>query len=90
MCDSKTLFTPHSYRRSMAFKSVKPHHAFRIGNCAWGLQFHPEFDEDIMRAYLIVSALKLSNSQKTAAQLLKEIRDSGPVKQLISHFIENS
>ncbi len=25
--------------------------AFRIGACAWGVQFHPEFDAEIMRAY---------------------------------------
>jgi len=25
--------------------------AFRVGDCAWGVQFHPEFDAEIMRAY---------------------------------------
>lgn len=25
-------------------------HAFRLGRCAWGVQFHPEFDADIVRA----------------------------------------
>ncbi|HVO37841.1 MAG TPA: glutamine amidotransferase [Spirochaetia bacterium] len=25
--------------------------AFRINECAWGVQFHPEFDSEIMRAY---------------------------------------
>lgn len=29
-----------------------PHHAFRIGECAWGVQFHPEFTESIMRGYI--------------------------------------
>ena len=24
-------------------------HAFRLGRCAWGVQFHPEFDADIVR-----------------------------------------
>ena len=32
--------------------SLDPHHAFRIGSSAWGVQFHPEFDADIMRGYL--------------------------------------
>ncbi|MSN26545.1 MAG: type 1 glutamine amidotransferase [Geobacter sp.] len=26
-----------------------PHQAFRIGNCAWGTQFHPEVSESIIR-----------------------------------------
>ena len=30
----------------------EPHQAFRIGHCAWGVQFHPEFDVEVMRGYL--------------------------------------
>lgn len=26
--------------------------AFAIGTCAWGVQFHPEFDADIVRGYI--------------------------------------
>jgi len=29
-----------------------PHQAFAWGECAWGVQFHPEFDADVMRGYL--------------------------------------
>ncbi|MFW6364270.1 MAG: glutamine amidotransferase [Spirochaeta sp.] len=29
-----------------------PHHAFRLGELSWGIQFHPEFDESIMRSYI--------------------------------------
>jgi GMP synthase (glutamine-hydrolysing) len=29
-----------------------PHHAFRVGHLAWGVQFHPEFDANILRAYV--------------------------------------
>lgn len=29
-----------------------PHQAFRMGRYAWGVQFHPEFDEEVMREYL--------------------------------------
>jgi GMP synthase (glutamine-hydrolysing) len=28
------------------------HQIFRIGRCAWGVQFHPEFDAATMRAYI--------------------------------------
>jgi GMP synthase (glutamine-hydrolysing) len=28
------------------------HAAFRAGSCAWGVQFHPEYDEQIMRHYV--------------------------------------
>jgi GMP synthase (glutamine-hydrolysing) len=37
---------------ALARSVSEPHHAFRIGCCAWGVQFHPEFDTHSMRAYV--------------------------------------
>lgn len=36
----------------LARSRLEPHHAFRIGPRAWGVQFHPEFDTEAMRAYV--------------------------------------
>jgi GMP synthase (glutamine-hydrolysing) len=36
----------------LASNSKDNHHAFSIGNAAWGVQFHPEFDADIMGTYV--------------------------------------
>jgi GMP synthase (glutamine-hydrolysing) len=36
----------------LATTALDPNHAFRVGETAWGVQFHPEFDADIMRGYL--------------------------------------
>jgi GMP synthase (glutamine-hydrolysing) len=38
--------------RLLAHSPGDPHHAFAVGERAWGVQFHPEFDADVMRAYL--------------------------------------
>ena len=35
--------------------------AFRVDDCAWGVQFHPEFDADIMRAYAAQDAVSGGN-----------------------------
>ena len=32
--------------------SLDPHHVIRFNNRTWGLQFHPEFDAEITRAYV--------------------------------------
>ncbi len=32
--------------------AYEPHQAFRIGLRAWGVQFHPEFDAEVVRGYL--------------------------------------
>jgi len=36
----------------LARSEREPHHAFRVGPRAWGVQFHPEFDTESMRAYI--------------------------------------
>ena len=32
--------------------------AFRVGACAWGVQFHPEFDAEVMRFYADRAAIR--------------------------------
>ena len=36
----------------LAGNNFEPHHAFRFGSRAWGVQFHPEFGEAATHAYL--------------------------------------
>ncbi len=38
--------------RLLASSAADPHHAFSVGDSIWGVQFHPEFDGDVIRAYL--------------------------------------
>ncbi len=37
----------------LASTKMDANHAFRIGDCCWGVQFHPEFDADIVRRYIV-------------------------------------
>lgn len=37
---------------SLARSADDPHQSYRIGTCAWGVQFHPEFPAQAMRYYL--------------------------------------
>lgn len=39
----------------LARNDADPHHSFRLtgsGARAWGIQFHPEFDDDVIRGYI--------------------------------------
>jgi len=38
--------------RVLARTAKDPHAAVRFGEAAWGVQFHPEIDRDVMRIYL--------------------------------------
>ncbi len=51
VCHSQTVVRLPDGAVKLAWNAFEPHHAFRIGSCAWGVQFHPEYDETIMRAY---------------------------------------
>jgi len=62
-CGMPGRFRAHAVHRQTALRlpagavvlagnAHEPHHAFRIGGCAWGVQFHPEFDAEAMRGYI--------------------------------------
>jgi GMP synthase (glutamine-hydrolysing) len=36
----------------LASSEKDPHQAFSYGRCTWGVQFHPEFDENIIRHFI--------------------------------------
>jgi GMP synthase (glutamine-hydrolysing) len=38
--------------RRLAENDCDPHQAYAIGERVWGVQFHPEFDVDVIRAYI--------------------------------------
>lgn len=38
--------------RRLASSDFDPNQAFAVGERAWGVQFHPEFDADVVRSYL--------------------------------------
>jgi len=37
----------------LAGSACEPNHAFRIGTSAWGVQFHPEYNAEIMKFYIM-------------------------------------
>lgn len=48
--DSVTRLPPGA--RVLARTDLEPHAAVRFAELAWGVQFHPEFDGDVMRGYI--------------------------------------
>jgi len=66
----------------------EPHQAFRIGECAWGVQFHPEFTDAIMRAYLQVQAPELDREGLDAESLLGEVTPAPEASSLLRRFSE--
>jgi GMP synthase (glutamine-hydrolysing) len=52
----------------LAESDLDPVQAFAVGERAWGVQFHPEFDAETVRAYLIARTEKVRCSRRSATR----------------------
>lgn len=67
---------------------LDPHHVYRIGDRIWGLQFHPEFDVDIMRGYIESREAVLIEEGLAPQALLSACEDSPEAAGLLARFAD--
>jgi len=61
-------------------------HAFRYGDSVWGVQFHPEFDREIVNAYVAYSAPDLAARGENAAEIALSSRDTPDGSLVLQQF----
>jgi GMP synthase (glutamine-hydrolysing) len=71
---------------TLARNDFESNHAFRIGNCAWGVQFHPEYDVDIMKAYINNQASELEESGHNISDLLATVKETSDAANIMKRF----
>ena len=64
----------------------EPHHAFRSGTCAWGVQFHPEYSTEIMKAYITAQADSLRKNGGNVEDLLIKVTKTPFAQRVLSNF----
>ena len=64
----------------------EPRHAFRLGGCAWGLQFHPEYDGNIMRSYILAQADDLEAAGRQVSALVEAVRETPAAAGILRAF----
>lgn len=69
----------------LAGNAFEPHQAFRLGS-AWGVQFHPEFDQPAMRRYLELLHDRLSAAGRDPQALLAGVRPTPEAAGLLARF----
>ena len=74
--------------RLLAESDGDPHHAFAVGERAWGVQFHPEFDADVMRTYLVERSDLLRDEGLDPDALLRGVADTPDGTALLRRFAE--
>lgn len=95
---SEALHLPVSHRQSvtrlpdgavwLAEAAIDPHHAFRIGTSAWGVQFHPEFDANIVRGYIEARRDDMFREGLDADALWENAMDSADGTILLRRFAD--
>ena len=71
----------------LAYNQAEPHHAFAIGQSAWGLQFHPEFDADIMRTYVTEFSSQLKEFGYDPEIIQQTIAETPLSRQILERFV---
>lgn len=70
----------------LAFNADEPNHAFRVGERAWGLQFHPEFDEQVMAAYVAYRAARCEDPGRDWLAIQTAVRPTPEARALLPRF----
>lgn len=70
----------------LAFNDHDHHQAVRYGTRQWSVQFHPEFNADILRAYIERVKDALFDQGSDVSGLIQRIRETPEASSLIARF----
>ena len=83
--DSVTVLP--SGARILATTALEPHAAVRFGERAWGVQFHPEFDEQVMTEYIETRSALLAEEGRDAAAMLASVAAARAGAVVLRRFV---
>lgn len=86
--DSVTRLPPGA--EVLGSTALEPYAAVRFSEWAWGVQFHPEMDAEIVRHYLAARAAALLVEGLDAPALVAATRESSYGSRLLEQFIRLS
>ena len=72
----------------LAMNRFEPNHAFRVGKCAWGVQFHPEYTADIMRSYIMNEKKDLIHEGIDIGPILDSVKETPAAASILRRFNE--
>jgi GMP synthase (glutamine-hydrolysing) len=74
--------------RRLAETDCDPNQAFAVDERAWGVQFHPEFDADVMRGYLDERAELLRSEGLDLEALTRNVSEAPAGPRLLRRFAQ--
>jgi GMP synthase (glutamine-hydrolysing) len=86
VCHKQSVLRLPENARLLASSNMDPHQAFSVGTRAWGVQFHPEFDKEILAEYINHYSQDLRREGQDPEQLLASRMDTPCGTTLLQRF----
>lgn len=84
----ESVLEPPAGATLLARSSGDPHFALAWEGRAWGVQFHPEFDADVIRAYLEARRERIREEGLDPEALVRAVEESHQGPALLRRFAE--
>ena len=75
--------------RLLAHNETDANQAFVLRDCAWGVQFHPEFDAGIVARYISHYSEELIREGKDPKQLARDCTDTSYGTEILRRFAQS-
>lgn len=85
-CHSQTVVRLPDQAVKIAENDFEPHHAFRMGDSVWGVQFHPEYDPAIMKAYVENMTDAVQASGQDVQQVTQCLEETPEALKILERF----
>lgn len=85
---SQTVLELPKGAKVLAYNDHEPHHGFVINNHIWGVQFHPEFNGEIMFKYVKEKEDSILRLERSVEDVYNGIAEHVYGKILLNRFIE--
>ena len=86
VCHQQTVLELPASAKRLAFSGMDPNQAFVVGASAWGLQFHPEFDQDTTETYIRECHDQLAAEGQSPDDLLNTCCQTPYASSLLQRF----
>lgn len=86
VCHTQTVLELPPGAQLLARSAEDPHQAFFMGESAWGLQFHPEFNALAMSYYIRQYRRELSQQGRDVDRLLAQTRETSWGDKILRRF----
>jgi len=86
----QTVMSPPKQAQVLATSAIDDCQAFRWGESAWGVQFHPEFNTGVMRGYISARAGALADEGHNHHRLLQDVRPAPLARRVLRRFVHHA